>query len=116
MFNNQNITTKDGHLYVGGCDCVSLAKEYGTPLYVMDEQTVRDNCRLFGGSMRKNYKKSLVLYASKALNCLELCRIANEEDMGLDVVSGGELYTALKAGVPANKLYFHGNYKTTDDI
>ena len=116
MFNNQNITVKDGHLYVSGCDCVSLAREYGTPLYVMDEQTVRDNCRLFVGSMQKNYKKSLVLYASKALNCLEMCRIANEENMGLDVVSGGELYTALKAGVPANKLYFHGNNKTTDEI
>ena len=116
MFNNKNITVQDGHLFVGGCDTVELAKEYGTPLYIMDETTVRENCKLFVDSMKKNYKKSLVLYASKALNCLELCRIANDEGMGLDVVSGGELYTALKAGVPAGKLFFHGNNKTDEEI
>lgn len=116
MFNNKNITVQNGHLFVGGCDTVELAKEYGTPLYIMDETTVRENCKMFVESMKKNYKKSLVLYASKALNCLELCRIANDEGMGLDVVSGGELYTALKAGVPASKLYFHGNNKTDEEI
>ncbi|MGN0556907.1 MAG: diaminopimelate decarboxylase [Acutalibacteraceae bacterium] len=116
MFNNENITVRDGHLFVGDCDCVALAKEYGTPLYVMDETTLRKNCRLFVQSMQKNYKKSLVLYASKALNCKELCRIADSEGMGLDVVSGGELYTALKAGVSPKKLFFHGNNKTADEL
>ncbi len=116
MFKNENITENKGHLFIGGCDCVELAQKYGTPLYVMDEQTVRKNCKLFVSSMQKHYKKSLVLYASKALNCLEMCRIANDEGMGLDVVSGGEIYTALKAGVPASKLYFHGNNKSAAEI
>lgn len=116
MFNNENLTVENGHLMIGKCDSTRLAAEYGTPLYVMDETSVRNNCRLFVESMKKNYKKSLVLFASKALNCLEMCRIANEEGMGLDVVSGGEMFTALKAGVDAGKLYFHGNNKTRDEL
>ena len=116
MFNNDNITIENGHLIVGGCDCVELAKKYSTPLYVLDETTVRKNCRLFADSMNKHYKKSLVLYASKALNCLEMCRIVNSEGLGIDVVSGGELFTALRADVPSEKIYFHGNNKTTDEL
>ena len=71
---------------------------------------------MFKKSIDENYKKGLVLFASKALNCLQMCRIVNEEGLGLDCVSGGEIYTALKAGFPAEKIYFHGNNKTTDEM
>ena len=104
-----NINEK-GHLTIGGCDTVDLANEYGTPLYVLDENTIRNTCKAYVSSFAKYYDgNGMPMYASKALSCLELCRIVNEEGLGLDVVSGGELYTALKAGVPAENIHFHGN-------
>ena len=106
-----------GHLTIGGCDTVGLAKEYGTPLYVMDEMTIRQACRLYQKSFQENYDgHGMAFYASKALNCKELCRIVAEEGLGLDVVSGGELYTALKAGFDPEKIHFHGNNKTQDEL
>ena len=106
-----------GHLTIGGCDTVGLAKEYGTPLYVMDEMTIRQACRLYQKSFQENYGgHGMAFYASKALNCKELCRIVAEEGLGLDVVSGGELYTALKAGFDPEKIHFHGNNKTQDEL
>lgn len=116
MFTSECLNVENGNLTIGGMDTVELAKKFSTPLYVMDEDTVRKNCRLFKESIDKNYENGLVLYASKALNCLEMCRIVNEEGLGLDCVSGGEIYTALKAGFPADKIYFHGNNKTTDEM
>lgn len=116
MFTSECLGVENGHLTIGGCDTVELAEKYGTPLYVMDEQTVRNNCRMFKKSIDENYESGLVLFASKALNCLQMCRIAKEEGLGLDCVSGGEIYTALKAGFPADKIYFHGNNKTTDEM
>ena len=116
MFTSECLGVENGHLTIGGCDTVELANNFGTPLYVMDEQTVRNNCRMFKKSIDENYESGLVLFASKALNCLQMCRIANEEGLGLDCVSGGEIYTALKAGFPADKIYFHGNNKTTDEM
>ncbi len=116
MFTADYLNVKNGHLCAGECDTVELAKTHGTPLYVMDEDTVRKNCRMFKTCMEKNYQNALVLFASKALNCLEMCRIANEEGLGLDVVSGGEIYTALKAGFPADRMFFHGNNKTRDEL
>lgn len=108
---------KAGNLTIGGCDTVRLAEKYGTPLYVMDEETIRGNCRLYKTSIDKYYGgNGLALYASKTLSCKELCRIAKSESMGLDVVSGGELYTAMQAGFPADKIYFHGNNKSPDEI
>jgi diaminopimelate decarboxylase len=105
------------HLEIGGCDCVELAKEYGTPLYVMDEDLIRRNCRKYREAMNKHYNgNGLVLYASKALSTMAICRIVEQEGLGLDVVSGGELYTALKAGFPMDKVYFHGNNKTIQEI
>ena len=104
-----------GHLTIGGCDTVELAKTYGTPVYVMDETTIRNACRAYKKSFDMYYGgNGMALFASKALNCLEICRIIKEEGLGLDVVSGGELYTALKAGFPAEKIHFHGNNKTSD--
>ena len=111
-----NVNEK-GHLTIGGCDTVELVKEFGTPVYVYDENQIRKNCRDFSKSIRENYGcKGLVLYASKAFCCEEMCRIAEEEGLGLDVVSGGEIYTALKAGFEPSKIYFHGNNKTIDEL
>ena len=108
---------ENGHLTIGGCDTVELAKEYGTPLYVLDENTIRNNCKAYVCSFNKYYEgNGMPMYASKALSCLELCRIVNDEGLGVDVVSGGELYTALKAGVPAENIHFHGNNKTADEL
>ncbi len=113
---NLNINTKN-HLTIGGCDTVALAEKYGTPLYVMDEDLIRENCRLYRDSIDRFYNgNGLVLYANKAFCSLAMCRIINEESLGMDVVSGGELYTALKAGFPAEKIYFHGNNKTPDEL
>lgn len=107
----------DGHLMIGGCDTVALAEKYGTPLYVMDEGRVRENCRLYRSAVDSYYDgNGLVLYASKALSCKEMCRIAMQEGLGLDVVSGGELYTALSVNFPTDKICFHGNNKTPDEL
>lgn len=106
-----------GHLTVGGCDTVSLAEQYGTPAYVYDENEIRKNLREFKGSIDEYYGgNGLVVYASKAFCCKEMCRICNQEGTGIDVVSGGELYTALSAGFPAEKIVFHGNNKTYAEL
>lgn len=106
-----------GHLTMGGCDTVELAAEYGTPLFVYDENSIRKNCRDFVASIDEYYDgKGLVLYASKAFSCLEMCRICKQENMGLDVVSGGELYTALSVDFPPEKICFHGNNKSPSEL
>ena len=108
---------EENHLTIGGVDTTILASEYGTPLYVMDEDCVRRNCRLYTESMNRFYDgNGLILYASKALCNTALCKIIASENMGLDVVSGGELYTAHSAGFPMEKIYFHGNNKTKDEL
>ncbi len=107
----------DGHLNIGGLDTVELAKTYGTPLYVMDENYIRNVCRTYLQAARKYFgEDALPLYASKAFSCVGIYKIAAEEGMGIDCVSGGELYTARAAGFPAEKIYFHGNNKTDRDI
>lgn len=106
-----------GHLTIGGCDTVALAEEYGTPLYVMDETKIRTTCRMYQDSFRKYYDgRGTTVYASKAFNCKEICRIAAQEGLCLDVVSGGEMYTAIQAGFPAERIHFHGNNKTDEEI
>ncbi len=106
-----------GHLTIGSYDTVELAKKFGTPLYVFDENEIRRNCRDFVKSMDDYYDgNGMVLYASKAFCCKEMCRICAKENMGLDVVSGGELFTALSVDFPAEKIYFHGNNKTYDEL
>ncbi len=107
----------NGHLFIEDCDAVELAKEYGTPLYVMNETLIRENCKRYKKFFSENFSKaSFPCYASKALSCLEIYRIMKEEGMGVDVVSGGELYTALNAGFPAEKIFFHGNNKTEQEL
>lgn len=106
-----------GHLTFGGADCVTLAEKYGTPLYLLDEERLRKNCRDYRESVKRYFgADSLPLYASKALCCKEIYRVINDEGLGADIVSGGELYTALCAGFPAENIYFHGNNKTRDEI
>ena len=103
-----NVNNK-GHLTIGGCDTLELAKEFGTPLYVLDETTIRNVCKAYVKSFEKYYHgNGMPLYASKALSCKELCRIAKEEGLGLDVVSGGEIYTAVQAGFPMVFVIFLG--------
>lgn len=108
---------ENGHLYIENCDTADLRAEYGTPLYVMNESLIRENCKRYKAFFAENFSKlSFPCYASKALSCLEIYRIMKEEGMGVDVVSGGELYTALNAGFPAEKIFFHGNNKTEQEL
>lgn len=108
---------ENGDLTIGGCDLKEIAEAYGTPAYIMDEDEIRANCRIYTQSIKDHYDgKGLVLYASKALSCKYIYQIMKEEGMGVDVVSGGELYTALEAGFPNEKIYFHGNNKTVEEI
>lgn len=107
----------DGHLTVGGADTVKLAESFGTPLYVFDQNEIRKNIRGFTASMNEYYSgNGLVVYASKAFCCKEMCRICMQEGIGLDVVSGGELFTALSVDFPAEKIVFHGNNKTRAEL
>lgn len=115
LYANQSV--QEGNFCVGGVDVLTLAEKYGTPLYVMDEDLIRKNCRAFNNEMVKHLgDDTLVVYASKAFCTLAMCRIMKEEGLGLDVVSGGELYTAIQADFPPEKIYFHGNNKTADEI
>ncbi len=108
---------KNGNLEIGGCDVKELTKKYGTPAYIMDENCIRENCRQYIRAINEYYDgNGIALYASKALSCLYMYRIMKEEGMGVDVVSGGELYTALKAGFSAEKIYFHGNNKSEEEL
>jgi diaminopimelate decarboxylase len=105
-----------GHLEIGGVDATKLVAEYGTPLYVFDEALVRQRCREFVEAFKASGLKFQVAYASKAFCFMAMCRIVEEEGLSLDVVSDGELYTALQAGFPADRIHFHGNNKTMDEI
>ncbi|MCL6602451.1 MAG: diaminopimelate decarboxylase [Paenibacillus sp.] len=105
-----------GHLEIGGCDVTELKADYGTPLYIMDEQLVRHRCREYVDAFTASGLGFQVAYASKAFSVMAMCRIADEEGLSLDVVSDGELYTALQAGFPVERIHFHGNNKTPDEI
>ncbi|WP_299403593.1 diaminopimelate decarboxylase [Acaryochloris sp. IP29b_bin.148] len=106
-----------GQLEVGGCSVVELVKQYGSPLYIVDEQTVRAACQQYDQAFKNFYPgPSQVLYASKAWSCMAICALVTSENLGLDVVSGGELYTALQAGVDPNNIYFHGNNKSIAEL
>lgn len=107
----------NGHLEIGGADAVKLAEEFGTPLYVFDEKHIRDMMRVYKRAVDVEYGgNGLVLYASKAFSCEAVYAIAKSENIGVDVVSGGELYTAIKAGFPTDKIYMHGNNKLVREL
>ncbi|MBQ9097025.1 MAG: diaminopimelate decarboxylase [Clostridia bacterium] len=118
MFVSESLSVDErGVLCIGGANAIDIAKEFGTPVYVMDEDLIRKNCRIYKDAMDKHYGgNGLVLYASKAFSCKRMVKIVKEEGLGLDVVSGGELYTAIKADFPMEKVYFHGNNKTEDEL
>lgn len=107
---------KNNELTVGGIGAKKLACDYGTPLYVMDENLIRQNCRDYYNSFKCKEIGNRVIYAGKACMTLSICKIIKEEGLCLDVVSGGELYTAYKAGLPMERIYFHGNNKTPEEI
>ncbi|WP_405153095.1 diaminopimelate decarboxylase [Paenibacillus sp. FSL K6-0108] len=105
-----------GHLEIGGVDTTDLKEQFGTPLYVVDEQLVRERCREYMEAFRASGLGFQVAYASKAFCVMAMCALAAEEGLSLDVVSDGELFTALQAGFPAERIHFHGNNKTLEEI
>lgn len=117
---NQRNTLKanaEGHLEIGGCDSLGLAEKFGTPLYVFDEDYIRLMMRTYKNTIISEYGgNGQVLYASKAFSCLAVYAIAKQENIGCDVVSGGELFTALQAGFDAKNIYVHGNNKTYEEL
>ena len=116
LFDHFGVNEK-GHLTIGEADAVELAKEFGTPAYILDENVIRENCRTYLRAARQNFgPDALPLYASKALCFTGIYKIAAEEGLGVDCVSSGEIFTAARAGFPTEKIYFHGNNKTDADI
>ena len=113
-----NITVSEsGRLLFAGQDTVELARQYGTPLYLMDEDKIRENCRVYAAAFQKHFgDRARPLYASKANSFKRIYEIMKEEQMGIDVVSSGEIYTALQAGYDLSRAYFHSNNKTDEDI
>ncbi|MDZ4994097.1 diaminopimelate decarboxylase [Clostridium perfringens] len=111
-----SMKVEENELYVGGIKASTLSKEYGTPLYVVDEELVRSNCRRYYNAMKCKERGNRVTYAGKAFINMSMCNLVNEENLYLDVVSGGELYTAYKAGFPLERIYFHGNNKSNYEI
>ncbi|MDI6829168.1 MAG: diaminopimelate decarboxylase, partial [Armatimonadota bacterium] len=115
LFGTQIVNSR-GHLEIGGCDTVELAQRFGTPLYVMDEKHLRQNCQNYLNGFRARYPNTEIAFAGKAFLPMAMCRIAFQEGLCLDVASGGELYTALKAGFPPERIFLHGNCKTTEEL
>jgi len=107
---------ESGRLEIGGCDTTDLARTFGTPLQIIDEQLLRRNCKEYRTSFETGGHTDLVLYASKALLNKAICRIIMEEGLGLDVVSGGELFIALQGGFPPDRIYLHGNNKSPEEL
>ena len=116
---NQRETLKynnQGVLEIGGASCVELAKQFGTPLYVMDQDYIEKMCKIFSETLNAEYGDGLITYASKAFCCKEMYRVINAVGIGADAVSLGELYTAKSAGFPMEKMCFHGNNKLKNEL
>ncbi len=117
MICNNLTVNEQGHLCLGGQDTTKLVEQYGTPLYLMDEDRIRERCRTYMSAMKEAFgDTSLPLYASKAASFKQIYRIMKEEGMGVDVVSSGEICTAVAVGFPMERAYFHSNNKTDADI
>ncbi|MDD4873656.1 MAG: diaminopimelate decarboxylase [Dehalococcoidales bacterium] len=108
--------SKDGHLVIGGCDTIALANEYGTPLYLFDEHTLRSMCREFKSEFGQRHEEVMVIFASKAFLNRAVANIFKEEGIGLDVVSAGEFSIAKSVDFPADMIYLHGNNKSVDEL
>lgn len=115
LYGTQGIN-ETGNLTIGGVDTTELAKTYGTPLFVYDTELIRTRARGFIDTFKKLGVTAQVAYASKAFACVAVYQLAEQENLSLDVVSGGELYTAIKAGFPADRIHFHGNNKSVVEI
>ncbi|MDO8683561.1 MAG: diaminopimelate decarboxylase [Armatimonadota bacterium] len=107
-----------GHLEIGGCDVTGLARQFGTPLYIVDEELLRQNCRRYAQAYKRLYPEgeTEIAFAGKAFLTAAMCAIADQEDLSLDVASAGEIHTALKAGYPMSRLMFHGNNKSVAEL
>ena len=122
MFENKSLfpelttVNNEEHLVIGGCDITDLVSEFGTRLYIYDENTLRNKCREFVNEFKQRRSNSLVIYACKAFINPAIAMLLQEEGLGLDVVSGGELSVAQRVEFPAEKIYFHGNNKSQDEI
>src|SRR5690606_8496544 len=101
-----------GHLTVGGLDTLMLAEKYGTPLFVYDVERIRQNARAFVNTFKERNVPAQVAYASKAFSSIAMAQVAKQENLSLDVVSQGELYTAIKANFPMKRVHMHGNNKS----
>lgn len=113
----KNLSAANGRLLFAGQDAAALLRQYGSPLYLMDEDRIRENCRTYYNAMKEAFgDTALPLYASKAASFKEIYRIVGDEKLGIDVVSCGEIYTAAQAGFPMENAYFHSNNKTDEDI
>lgn len=116
QFHGTGKVNEHGHLEIGGMDTVTLVEQYGTPLYVYDVALIRERARSFKKTFDNLNIKAQVAYASKAFSTVAMVQLAEEEGLSLDVVSGGELYTAIAAGFPAEKIHFHGNNKSLEEL
>lgn len=117
MLHSNLSVNENGNLTFAGLDTVALAEKYSTPLYLLDENRMRNNCATYLNAMKKYFgDKALPIFASKSLCITETHRIIASSGLGLDIVSSGELYTAIRAGFPLDKVFFHGNNKTAQDI
>lgn len=108
--------TNENNLFIGGVSAQNLVKEYSTPLFVMDEELIEKNCEEFYNNFKCKENNNRVAFAGKAFLTMAMCKLVQSKDLFLDVVSGGELFTAYKAGFPMDKIYFHGNNKTLDEM
>ena len=116
LFPSASAVNDSGHLVIGGCDAVKLAAEFGTPLYLFDESSLRNNCAEFKREFGQRYADTAMVYAGKAFINKALALLMKEEGLGLDVVSGGELSIAHSADFPLDKVYFHGNNKSAEEL
>lgn len=116
LFFGTSDVNQDNHLMIGGCDVLTLTKKYGTPLIVYDVAYIRKQAQSFKETLNALGIKNKVIYASKAFCCMAMYQLLVEENIGCDVVSSGEIYTALKSGMPANEIEFHGNNKTEEEL
>lgn len=116
IFPDTTTVNDQNHLVIGGCDIADLAAQYGTPLYLFDEATLRGQCAAYREAFRRRYEKSIVAYASKAYLNRALAQVFQQEGLGLDVVSAGELAIADSVGFPLDLVFFHGNNKGPDEL
>ena len=116
IFPQSTNISKKGELIIGGCNSLTLAAKYGTPLYIIDEMTFRNSSLEYINCLKKYYSDFLVLYAAKAFACKAIFKISNNLGLGLDIVSGGEIHLALKSSFNKKNIYFHGNNKSPEEI